>query len=31
MLEVINEKANLETVLNIPKLRINSEEIKGKY
>jgi outer membrane protein TolC len=31
MLEVINEKANLETVLNIPQLRINSEEIKGKY
>ncbi len=31
MLEVINEKANLETVLNIPKLRINYEEIKGKY
>ncbi len=31
MLNVINEKANLETVLNIPKLRINYEEIKGKY
>ncbi|MDX1783054.1 MAG: TolC family protein, partial [Aequorivita vladivostokensis] len=31
MLEVINEKANLETVLNIPQLRINWEEIKGKY
>lgn len=31
MLNVINEKANLETVLNIPQLRINSEEIKGKY
>lgn len=31
MLQVINEKANLETVLNIPKLRITSEEIKGKY
>jgi outer membrane protein TolC len=31
MLNVINEKANLETVLNIPQLRISSEEIKGKY
>lgn len=31
MLEVINQKANLETVLNIPQLRINYEEIKGKY
>ncbi|MGB3343169.1 MAG: TolC family protein [Aequorivita sp.] len=31
MLNVINEKANLETVLNIPKLRINHQEIKGKY
>ena len=31
MLNIINEKANLETVLNIPQLRINSEEIKGKY
>lgn len=31
MLNVINEKANLETVLNIPQLRINYEEIKGKY
>lgn len=31
MLTVINEKANLETVLNIPQLRINYEEIKGKY
>ena len=31
MLQVINEKANLETVLNIPKLRINYEEIKGKF
>lgn len=31
MLNVINEKANLETVLNIPKLRMNYEEIKGKY
>lgn len=31
MLNVINEKANLETVLNIPQLRITSDEIKGKY
>lgn len=31
MLNVINEKANLETVLNIPQLRIVSDEIKGKY
>lgn len=31
MLSVINEKANLETVLNIPQLRINFQEIKGKY
>ena len=31
MLNVINEKANLETVLNIPQLRMNYEEIKGKY
>lgn len=31
MLEVINEKANLETVLNIPKLRIDSETIKKQY
>lgn len=31
MLKVINEKANLETVLNIPQLRIVSDEIKGKY
>ncbi len=31
MLNVINEKANLETVLNIPQLRIGSEEIKGNY
>ncbi len=31
MLNVINEKANIETVLNIPQLRIPSEEIKGKY
>ena len=31
MLNVINEKANLETVLNIPELRINHQEIKDKY
>lgn len=31
MLTLINEKANLETVLNIPQLRMNYEEIKGKY
>ncbi len=31
MLQVINEKANLETVLNIPQLRVSSEEIKGQY
>lgn len=31
MLDVINEKANLETVLNIPELRIDSDAIKGKY
>lgn len=31
MLNIINEKANLETILNIPQLRISSEEIKGKY
>ncbi len=28
MLNVINEKANLETVLNVPQLRINAEELK---
>lgn len=28
MLSVINEKANLETVLNIPKLRINASEVR---
>ena len=28
MLNVINEKANLETVLNIPKLRINASEVR---
>jgi outer membrane protein TolC len=31
MSDVINARANLETVLNIPQLRISSEEIKGKY
>ena len=31
MLNIINEKTNLETVLNIPELRINHEEIKTKY
>ena len=30
MLDVINEKANLETVLNIPQLRIDSETIKNQ-
>ncbi|WP_432412541.1 TolC family protein [Rasiella sp. SM2506] len=31
MLDVINGKAEIETVLNTPELRIESEEIKGKY
>lgn len=31
MLNVINEKANLETVLNIPKLRIDSNTIKKQF
>ena len=31
MLDVINEKANLETVLSIPKLRIDSDTIKNQY
>lgn len=31
MLDVINEKANLETVLNVPQLRIDSDEIRNKY
>ncbi len=31
MLDVINEKANLETVLNLPQLRIDSETIKNQY
>ncbi|MGO3182561.1 MAG: TolC family protein [Aequorivita sp.] len=31
MLDVINEKANLETVLNIPQLRIDSDTIKNNY
>lgn len=29
MLNVINEKANLETVLNIPKLRVSADEVKN--
>jgi len=31
MLDLINAKAEIETVLNIPDLRIESEEIQGKY
>ncbi|MAZ73543.1 MAG: transporter [Flavobacteriaceae bacterium] len=31
MLDVVNSKAEIETVLNTPDLRIESEEIKGKY
>ncbi len=31
MLTLINEKANLETVLNLPQLRMGYEEIRGKY
>ena len=31
MLDVINTKAEIETVLNTPDLRIESEDIKGKY
>ncbi len=31
MLDLINSKAEIETVLNLPDLRIESEEIKGKY
>jgi outer membrane protein TolC len=31
MLNVVNEKANLETVLNIPQLRIDSDTIKKQY
>ena len=31
MLTVVNEKANLETVLNIPQLRIDQKEIKNQY
>lgn len=30
MVDVINEKANLETVLNTPELRMSSEELKNK-
>ncbi len=29
MLQVINEKANLETVLNVPQLRVSSEDVKS--
>lgn len=31
MLDLINSKAEIETVLNLPDLRIESEQIKGKY
>ncbi len=31
MLDVINSKAEIETVLNTPEVRIESEEIKGNY
>ncbi|MFC7357866.1 TolC family protein [Jejudonia soesokkakensis] len=31
MLELINAKAQIETVLNVPQLRITSEEIKNQY
>ncbi len=31
MLDVLNAKAEIETVLNTPELRIESEDIKGKY
>jgi len=31
MLDLINAKANIETVLNIPQLRTTAKEIKGKY
>lgn len=31
MLDLINAKAEMETILNTPQLRIESEEIKGKY
>ena len=31
MLDVLNAKANLETVLNVPDLRIESETIKNRY
>ncbi len=31
MLTIINEKANLETILNIPQLRIDAQTIKNQY
>ena len=31
MLDLINAKAQIETVLNIPQLRVTSEEIKNQY
>jgi outer membrane protein TolC len=31
MLDLVNAKANVETVLNIPQLRTTAKEIKGKY
>lgn len=31
MLELINAKAEIETILNTPQVRIESEEVKGKY
>jgi len=31
MLDVINSKAEIETVLNTPELRVESEDVKGKY
>lgn len=31
MLDVINSKAEIETVLNTPDIRVKSENIKGKY
>lgn len=31
MLDLINAKAEMETILNVPQLRVESEDIKGKY
>ncbi|MGB0950212.1 MAG: TolC family protein, partial [Marinirhabdus sp.] len=31
MLDLINAKAEIETVLNIPQLRVESKYVKGKY